>query len=183
MTAAFNKALDLYPAPPEWDAARGFTKRLDADQLADRQHMVFLRESLTTDNWVHMVRAFRTVMQRRIPASPTALTPEQKQHHAMLLMSEVNEFAEAGDIIEQADGLLDVIYVAIGGLVELGLSNSQIFAGMGEVQASNMTKVQDNGTPLVNNGIINPEEPIGKVLKTHNYIRPALAEAMSLEQD
>lgn len=38
-----------------------------------------------------------------------------------------------------------------------------------EVHASNMSKLDDNGEPIINDGIINPNEPIGKVLKSSNY--------------
>lgn len=38
-----------------------------------------------------------------------------------------------------------------------------------KVHASNMSKLDDNGKPIINDGIINPNEPIGKVLKSSNY--------------
>jgi predicted HAD superfamily Cof-like phosphohydrolase len=180
MTAAQQKALDLYPQPPEWQPGKGLPDRLTDAQRAERARQILLRSSLLSDEWPRMVRAFRTVMNLRIPDTPTALNPEQKQHHAMLLQSELHEFSSAGDVVGQADGLLDILYVALGGLVELGLSDNQILSGFTEVNASNMTKVQDSGKPLVNDGVMAPDEPIGKVLKTHNYVRPALAEAMGL---
>lgn len=180
MTKAMNKALDLYPAPDEWVPGKGLPTRLTDAQRADRMQAIMLRSSLTSDEWPRMVRAFRMVMQRELPDMPTPLAPAAKEHHATLLMSEVHEFSAAGDVIGQADGLFDVIYVALGALAHLGLTDTQILAGFAEVHASNMTKVQDSGKPLINDGLIAPDEPIGKVLKTHNYVRPALAEAMSL---
>lgn len=176
MTKATNKALELHPMPAPTYAGKAQT----VEELAERKRAVLLASSIMSDEWPRMVRAFRVLMNLRIPTTPTALEPEQKQHHAMLLQSELNEFTSSGDVIGQADGLFDVIYVALGGLVELGLTDTQILAGFTEVQASNMTKVQDSGLPLVNDGTIAPDEPIGKVLKTHNYVRPALADAMSI---
>lgn len=181
MTKAVNKALELYPEPELWEPARGInTDRMDDTAKAVVSRQIMLRSSIVSDEWPRMVRAFRTVMNLPLPGKPTALTAADKEHHATLLMSETHEFATATDVVEQADGLLDVIYVALGALKHLGLSDNQILAGFGEVHASNMTKVQDNGKPLVNDGTIAPDEPIGKVLKTHNYVRPALAEAMSI---
>jgi predicted HAD superfamily Cof-like phosphohydrolase len=181
MTKAMNKALDLYPAPEEWTPGQGLPTRLTDDEREDRARAIMLRSSLVSDEWPRMVRAFRMVMQRELPSKPTPLPPAEKEHHATLLMSEVHEFSAAGDVVNQADGLFDVIYVALGALAHLGLTDTQILAGFAEVHASNMTKVQDSGKPLINDGVIAPDEPIGKVLKTHNYVRPALAEAMSIE--
>lgn len=177
MTKAMNKALDLYPMPEPTHTGKPQT---DAE-IAARKRAVLLAGSIMSDEWPRMVRAFRTVMERELPSKPTPLPPAEKEHHATLLTSEVHEFSAAGDVIGQADGLFDVIYVALGALCHLGLTDTQILAGFGEVHASNMTKVQDSGKPLINDGLIAPDEPMGKVLKTHNYVRPALAEAMSIE--
>lgn len=181
MTKAMNKALDIYPAPPEWVPAQGIQTKLSADDIIAATRLVMLRESLNSDDWPRKVRAFRTVMRLDLPTEPTPLPPMEKTLHAALIASELNEFSEAGDVIEQADGLLDIIYVALGALKHLGLSDGQILAGFGEVHASNMTKVQDDGTPLINDGLLASSEPIGKALKTHNYVRPDLALAMGIE--
>jgi predicted HAD superfamily Cof-like phosphohydrolase len=65
--------------------------------------------------------------------------------------------------VETIDGLLDTIYVAIGWLIELGMTPEQINVCMEEVHASNLTKVDNNGQPIFDDG--------GKVLKGNNYVK------------
>lgn len=181
MTAAFNKALDLYPSPEGFEATKGLPDKMNEEQRKLATIAVRRRSALLSDEWPRMIRVLREVMEKANNPKPTALTPEEKAHHTALLYSEVGEFAEATDVIEQADGCLDVIVVALGALVQMGWSDTQIIAGFQEINCANMTKVQDNGRPLINDGKISPEEPIGKFLKTHNYVRPNLAEAMSFK--
>lgn len=47
-----------------------------------------------------------------------------------------------------------------------------------EVHASNMSKLDENGKPIINDGIIDPRKPIGKVLKGSNYFEPKLKEIL-----
>lgn len=178
MTAATNRALDLHPGPDQWIAAYGMPSNSTPSETTS--HLQHMRGSLLSDDWPYAVKAFRKLMGLALPPTPTPFEPLAKMLHASLLSEEVSEFAAADGVVEQANGLLDIIYVAIGALLHLGLTGNQIQAGFNEVHCSNMTKVQDNGRPLVNDGILAPELPIGKVLKTSNYTRPDMATAMSL---
>lgn len=180
MTKAMNKALELHQPPEGWEPNRGFQK--DA-ATPETQRQLDIRTSLLCDDWPFMVKCFRQLMQLELPKQPTPLTAVAKQLHTTMLLSELSEFASADGVVDAADGLLDLIYVALGGLAHLGLSSQQIIAGMSEVHQSNMTKVQDNGRPLINDGRMSPADPIGKVLKTANYTKPDLAAAMSIKED
>lgn len=164
MTAAFQRALDLWPAPTDW-------KLYTSEELASRTR---IRAGLTEDNWPLKVWGFRKVMERELPTTPRELTPLEKQLHASLIYEEASEFAAAPDFINQADGLLDIIYVAVGALLHMGFAPQIINLLMEEIHASNMTKVMDNCKPLINDGVIDPSQPIGKVLKTSNYAKPDL---------
>lgn len=43
-----------------------------------------------------------------------------------------------------------------------------------EVHASNMSKLDDNGKPIINDGILDPNKPKGKILKSKNFFEPRL---------
>lgn len=174
MTLANRTALALHQAPADRDWK-------DDPELAKAK--MFLRSSLLTDEWPRSVMAFRQLMKLELPSEPRALTPLEKQLHASLIQEEAAEFASADGIVEAADGLLDVIYVALGALLHMGLKPSQIIDGFTEVHCSNMTKVMDDGRPLINDGLIDPSKPIGKVLKTHNYVKPDLSVALGITQE
>ena len=80
--------------------------------------------------------------------------------------------------LEQDEGKL---VVAIHTLFDLANYNNildilpQLFD---EVHASNMSKLDEKGKPIINDGIIDPRKPIGKVLKGSNYFEPKLKEIL-----
>lgn len=184
MTLAVRKALELHqpPATPNWRMDQ-LSDKIKAETLADIRYRQLMRSSILSDEWPRCVLAFRTLMQLELPKEPTPLSPLAKTLHASLLAEEAHEFASSNGIVEATDGLIDIIYVALGALLHMGLTPNQITSAFTEVHASNMTKVMDNGKPLINDGIIDPERPIGKVLKTSNYISPDLAAALGLAAD
>lgn len=47
-----------------------------------------------------------------------------------------------------------------------------------EVHASNMSKRDKNGKPIINDGILDPRKPIGKVLKGELFFEPKLKEIL-----
>ena len=47
-----------------------------------------------------------------------------------------------------------------------------------EVHLSNLSKLDENGKPIINDGILDPSKPIGKILKGKNYFEPRLKEIL-----
>lgn len=77
-----------------------------------------------------------------IPAAPTSLPEKRAQFRIDHIREELDEFIAAhkdGDVAEQADAFVDVIYLALGALVEMGVTPGPVF---NEVQRANMDKVQ-----------------------------------------
>lgn len=81
------------------------------------------------------------------------------------------------DLIEVVDGLGDLNVVTNGFAVELGVDMGSVDQ---EVLASNMTKADENGNPIVADGS-DPKYPAGKILKGPNFIEPQLAVVLGLE--
>ena len=52
---------------------------------------------------------------------------------------------------------------------------SQLFE---EVHLSNLSKLDDNGKPIINDGILDTRKPIGKILKSKNYFEPNLKDIL-----
>lgn len=82
---------------------------------------------------------------------------------------------EAGDMVETADACIDIIYVTLGLLVEMGIDAQTLF---NEVQRSNMSKFAADGTPI----IAGPNDPDGvfegRVKKGPNYFKPELGKIL-----
>ncbi len=84
-----------------------------------------------------------------------------------LINEELEELKEAiknNDILEVADALTDILYVAYGAGHAFGINLDKCF---NEVQESNMSKLGSDGKPIYNES--------GKVMKGPNYFKPDLS--------
>lgn len=83
-----------------------------------------------------------------------------------LLKEENEEYLDAakkGDIIEVADALGDILYIAFGTLLKHGLHH-KIDEVFDEIHRSNMSKLDENGQPIFRED--------GKILKSNLYFKP-----------
>jgi predicted HAD superfamily Cof-like phosphohydrolase len=83
-----------------------------------------------------------------------------------LLTEEVNEYIEAvdnNDLIEIADAIGDILYIAIGSAISYGIPIDEVFD---EIHRSNMSKLDENGKPM--------HREDGKVIKSSLYSPPSL---------
>ena len=88
-----------------------------------------------------------------------------------LIKEELGELKEAmdnNDLLEVADALTDILYVAYGAGHAFGIDLDKCFD---EVQNSNMSKLGENGKPIYNDS--------GKVMKGPNYFKPDLSKFIS----
>ena len=88
-----------------------------------------------------------------------------------LIKEELEELTDAmknKDLLEVADALTDILYVAYGAGHAFGIDLDKCFD---EVQNSNMSKLGENGEPIYNES--------GKVMKGPNYFKPDLSKFVS----
>ena len=84
-----------------------------------------------------------------------------------LIQEELDELTKAikeNDILEVADALTDILYVTYGAGHAFGIDLDKCFE---EVQNSNMSKLDENGSPIYSDS--------GKVMKGPNYFKPNLS--------
>lgn len=176
LTPAMDKAQELHPARtmPKRNPWENSADAIEAFQVMNR-----IRISLLDDDWPKKVLAFHRLYKMPGGDGPIRqLDPYRRVLRRRLLAEEVretNEADERGDLVETIDGLLDTIYVAIGWMLELGMTPRDINMAMEEIHASNMTKVDENGKPVFDDG--------GKVLKGDNYVRANLALVLDLPSE
>lgn len=115
-----------------------------------------------------MVTEFHSSFGLPMSVRPTTqVTSDLVQLRIDLLTEEVGEFAEAsdaGDVVEIADALADIVYVAFGAAITYGID---LDAVLREVHRSNMSKLDEFGRPVM--------RADGKVLKSHRYREPDVA--------
>ena len=122
------------------------------------------------------VAEFHRSMGQPIATQARALPEDRKAVRIELIREEfIDELIpalESDDLVETADAAIDLLYVVHGLLVECGLNAEVLFD---EVQRSNMSKLGEDGLPI----IAGPDDPDGtfegRVKKGPNYSPPDLA--------
>ena len=110
------------------------------------------------------VREFHEVYNLARGAYPALPDEKLRQLRIDLLREEMDEYIQGetnDDIVEIADALADIIYIACGTAVAYGIPLDQVFA---EVHRSNMSKLGADGKPIYRED--------GKVLKGPDYTPP-----------
>lgn len=110
------------------------------------------------------VRLFHEKFNHPVAAAPRKMEMGRAQKRYNWMKEEIDEFLEAvedGDLVEQADAMIDVIYFALGTLVEMGIKPDDLFR---VVQKANMDKLWEDGKPHYN------EE--GKTIKPKSWKDP-----------
>lgn len=97
-----------------------------------------LVESSALSRMLGQVERFqREVIGQPIPRRPRPIRDERKQYCVAHLQEELNEFISARTTKDQADAMVDLAYVALGRLVEMGVLPGPAFDAVHE---KNMTK-------------------------------------------
>lgn len=108
-----------------------------------------------------MVREFQQKFGHPVSDKPQQMSCERAQKRYKWMLEEINEFLEADEIVEQADAMIDVIYFALGTLVEMGIEPDNLFQ---IVQEANMSKLWPDGKPHYNED--------GKTIKPSTWVDP-----------
>ena len=145
---------------------------------------------------IEQVLEFHKVFEHPIGDVAKALSIKRGLQRHSYMKEELQEFhdaVEAEDLVEQADACIDIIYFALGTLVELGLSDKYeaLFAN---IQASNMSKVCLSMESAIRTAEAHDQpttiKPIGsywkvsdantnKIVKSETYFKPNLKEIIN----
>lgn len=107
------------------------------------------------------VAAFHNRAGHPAPKLPSPLAPERAAARARWMQEEISEFLGATGVVDQADAMIDLIYFALGTLVELGVPAESLFD---VVHRANMRKLQG--------GMAAPERSDGKIMKISGWVGP-----------
>ena len=92
---------------------------------------------------------------------PKLVGVERVQARSKWMLEEVGEFLSARTVVDQADAMIDLIYFALGTLVEMGVKPEGLFD---IVHGANMSKLWEDGKPHYNAD--------GKVIKSPGWEDP-----------
>lgn len=111
----------------------------------------------------HKVKLFHEKFGHPSADFPIFLDKERAKNRSKWIMEEITEFLVAQNIYEQADAMIDLIYFALGTLVEMGIKPDDLFE---IVQDANMSKLGIDGKSMYN-------KKDGKIIKPGNWKDPA----------
>ena len=113
------------------------------------------------------VKTFMETFGQDVKSKPSFSSEKINDLRYNLIKEELDELKQAidrKDLLEVADALTDILYVAYGAGHAFGINLDDCF---NEVQNSNMSKLGTDGKPIYNEA--------GKVMKGSNYYKPDLS--------
>lgn len=108
------------------------------------------------------VKQFQKAFNCPYSEKPVFMGDKRASERADFMSEEIREFVDATNIYEQADAMIDLIYFALGTMVEMGVKPKEIFD---IVHNANMTKLWDDGK-------VHFRESDNKVMKPPNWEDP-----------
>ena len=112
------------------------------------------------------VKTFMETFGQEVKTKPSFSSDKINTLRYDLIKEELEELKiamENKDLLEVADALTDILYVAYGAGHAFGIDLDKCFD---EVQNSNMSKLDEDGKPMYNDS--------GKVMKRPKYFKPDL---------
>lgn len=110
------------------------------------------------------------VLDTPIPGTPTILSEVRLDASVDALEEEIQEFKDAhaaGDVLEASDALVDLIYFALGRLVEMGVPPLAVFDA---VQTANMAKTRGDLSKRPGWGGRDAVKPEGWEAPNHSWL-------------
>jgi len=145
MEAPPKRIGDLSPVECKYLADLMDGKHQSRNEAWPAESYEVLRTKLSSGAVSGMVTDFHDMVERfnrdiiglTVPTQPTQLSPQRKEHALDHMQEELDEFSTSTAIDDEVDAILDLVYVALGRLVEMGVASRPVFE---EVHAANMRK-------------------------------------------
>ncbi len=125
------------------------------------------------ENWFEQVKDFHKTFNHPVAEGPKDIGVSRAMDRYKWMYEELEEFIEgarSGNITEQADAMIDLIYFALGTLVEIGVKPEKLFqlvhsANMAKVHADGTVKYHLDGKVKKPDGWVAPDEAIEAEIK------------------
>jgi predicted HAD superfamily Cof-like phosphohydrolase len=101
---------------------------------------------MSLDDPFDQVAEFHRRFGHPVAGRPKLLQSPRSDVRVAWMREEIDEFVESKDVVDQADAMIDLIYFALGTLVEMGVRPGPLFD---IVHGANMAKLWPDGSPRV----------------------------------
>ncbi|SFJ65342.1 Predicted phosphohydrolase, Cof family, HAD superfamily [Paenibacillus sp. UNC496MF] len=106
----------------------------------------------------NQVKAFHQAFNHPVASRPTMMEQARAENRMHWCQEEIQEFLDSDNVVDQADAMIDLMYFALGTLVELGVKPQAL---MDIVQHANMSKLWPDGKPHYREGDGKIQKPAG----------------------
>lgn len=114
----------------------------------------------------NLVKIFQSQAKQPVSNKPTLLPQDRVSIRYKWMKEELGEFLEAQNIYEQADAIIDLLYYALGTLVELGVEPDELFIMLHEWNLKKLDKLcyDENGKVVKPEGWKHPDKEIKEII-------------------
>lgn len=128
-----------------------------------------MAEELNGLSWAQQrVRDFHEKGRHPVAALPTVLASDRVGRRVAWMREEIDEFEQANTVVDQADAIVDLMYFALGTLVEMGVEGEPLFE---IVHRANMRKVSGGSVST---------RADGKIQKPADWVTPEVEMAAAI---
>ena len=113
-----------------------------------------------------LVKIFQSQAKQPVSNKPTFLSQDRVSIRYTWMKEELEEFFEAQNIYEQVDSIIDLLYYALGTLVELGVEPDELFILLHEWNLKKLDKIcfDESGNVLKPEGWEHPDKEIKEII-------------------
>lgn len=158
----YDKVLEFYTAFKQDEFIPSKDKKASLDKDTISEDRLSLKMDLIAEEFIELIEAVY------------GLKAAQELEEGWLKAKSLDDGTR--DIVGAADALGDMRYVISGLEIESNIPSTLIFD---EIHKSNLSKLDDNGDPILSDGVTpavhdGKIKPKGKILKGENYFEPDL---------
>lgn len=152
--------------------------------------MAYLNDesALGLDWALKRVAAFQVQAGQPAPSTPRPISSDRASVRAAWMREELEEFVHAKTVVDQSDAIIDLVYFALGTLVEMGVPAEPLFdivhrANMEKISQPAFPRRDGDGKVLKRSGWVSPEPRLAKALTSvSSKFDLVPAEEMSTQQ-
>ncbi len=126
---------------------------------------------MSLDDAFDDVAKFQRCFGHPVAERPQLLKPPRADVRVAWMREEIDEFVASTDVVDQADAMIDLIYFALGTLVEIGVRPGPLFD---IVHGANMAKLWHDGE--------HRKREDGKTIKPPTWVDPGPALRAEIER-
>ena len=118
------------------------------------------------DEAYELVQKFQEMAGQPIGTSPVFLEQQRCEIRSKWMREEIEEFEAGSTVYEQADAMIDLLYYAIGALVEMGVKPDQLFMLVHEYNIKKLSdkRCNEDGKVLKPRQWHHPDEEIRQII-------------------